>query len=79
MAASMRGIAGFAFSNWIIHVPYDVPKFKSITFKVEKNKYLSASFDASEFNPEQSGHIEVRFYLPNATEVLNFLNQKGKT
>jgi hypothetical protein len=79
LCLSSKRIAGFAFSNWIIHVPYDVPKFKSITFKVEKNKYLSASFDASEFNSEQSGHIEVRFYLPNAQEVLNFLNQKGKT
>jgi hypothetical protein len=77
LGLSSRRIAGFAFSKMIIHTPYNEPKFKMIVFKAE-GKYLSASFDASAFDPEHSGHVEIRFYLPNAEETADFLNDKKK-
>ena len=74
--SSIRDV-GFAFSKWIIHTPYDDLKFKAITFKAEGSKYLSASFSASEFNPKHSGHLEIRFYLPNVAEALDILDSKS--
>jgi hypothetical protein len=74
---SSRRIVGFAFSKWIIHATYDDPKFKAITFKAKGSKYLSASFSASEFNPKQSGNVEIRFYLPNVAEAMEIINTKN--
>lgn len=76
LALTSKRVAGLAYSKWIIHVPFDDPKFKALEFSVEKNKYLSASFDPSVFDPAQSGHIEVRYYLPNPMLALDILNQK---
>lgn len=73
LGLSTRRIVGFAFSQSVIHVPYDHPKFKAITLKAEHGKYLSASFDASEFNADHSGNVEIRFYLPNVAEAIKIL------
>lgn len=70
---SAQRIAGFSFSRWIIHLPFEEPKLKAVTFNTKGDKYLSASFDASIFDPEHSGHIELRFYLSNVAEAMSIL------
>ena len=74
---SSQRIVAFSFYRMIIHTAYDEPKFKAITFNYKKDKYLSVSFDASEFNPKQSGQIEMRFYLPNVKGAIHILKTYG--
>jgi len=74
---SSRRIMAFSFFKMIVHTTYDEPKFKSITFSNRKDKYLSLSFDASEFHQNQSGQIEIRFFLSNVNEAIHILQGFG--
>jgi len=65
-------------SHCIIDVPFDHPKITALNISTRKRKKLCISFEASEFNDQQSGEIELRFGLANIPEVLDVLNQMGK-
>ncbi len=76
LVLTSRRILGFVFSKPVINTPYDHPKFKAINFTTKK-KYLSAAFDPSVFNPEQSGWIEIRFHLPDVMEAESILKREN--
>jgi len=58
------------------NAPYTAPEFQSVQFETKNNKYLAAKFDASIFNPRQSGEIEFRFYLPEPDKAIEIIKSR---
>jgi hypothetical protein len=69
-------VVGLSLLSTIINVAYNSPEFQSIQFEAKSDKYLSAKFDASIFNPSQSGEIEFRFHLPELDQAIEIIKSR---
>jgi len=73
LAVSSQRIIGYSMYRMIVHTPFEEPKFKAIKFKAKFNKYLNLTFDPNEFDSNQSGEVQLRFYLKDTAEITKLL------
>ena len=63
----------FNFSNPVIGIPWSDEKLKELNCSLENENVLCVQYDASTFNDEWSGDIEVRFRTPLAAQILEVI------
>jgi len=78
LGISSKRIVAFGFSKMLIHTTFEDSSIKKINF-TSTEKYLSAAFDASDFNPKHSGDIEFRFYLSDPNKPLGIIKSLMRT
>lgn len=79
IAMSKDRVIGRTYLSTVLHVAYDGPLIDKIKFEVVDRKYLTASFDASDFHPKQTGRVELRFRLPEPRMALDVIeSQRGR-
>ena len=70
----------FGFTQPVIGVGWNDDVTKKLTCSVEKRERLCVAYDASTFNDDWSGDIEVRFSTPRAAEILRDIQDRiGRT
>ncbi len=69
-------VIAFAFSKRIINVPFDDPRLNKLSCRAQDDTYLCFSFDATDFNSEMSGNVEVRFTTPQAHLIADRLRSE---
>ena len=68
----------FQYSKPIIGVSWDNDKIKKLNCYLENENTLGIEFEASTFNDNWSGNIEVRFSTPLARSFLEIIQQNIK-
>lgn len=68
-------VLAFAYGRTIIGVSWVDDKRKALHCSLEKDDVLCIKYDASTFNDDWSGNIEVRFRTPLAARFLATINQ----
>ena len=71
LVLTRKHFLAFHYSNPIIGVAWDEPRIKKLNCSVEKKNTLCIKFDASTFNEDWSGEMEIRFSTPLARSFLN--------
>ena len=66
----------FKYSQPVIGVPWNEPRAKKLNCFVKDNNLLCIEFEASTFNQNQSGNIQVRFSSSRSNEILTIIEQK---
>ncbi len=67
----------FWFANRIISVPWDSDQLSALRCRLEGEDALIVGFDASTFNEDWSGEIEVRLSTSSAAELLRTFEQNA--
>ena len=67
----------FQFSQPVIGVPWTDPRIKELFCRLDDHKTICVEFDASTFNDDWSGDIEVRFSTPQASSFPAIIEQKS--
>ena len=70
-------LLGFAFSRQIIGVAWHTEEIRQLSLSVDDPDILCVEFDASKFNEEWSGEVEVKFRTPLASRLITEI--KGRT
>ncbi len=65
----------FKYSRPIIGVPWDHEKLDELDVRLENDDTLCVAFEASAFQEDASGEIEVRLSTPRAREALRQIEQ----
>ena len=76
IALTQAHFRAFQYSQPIIGVPWSDAKVKELFCHLEDDRTLCVAFDASTFNDQWSGDIEVRFSTPLAGSFLEIIEQK---
>ena len=71
---SKRLIAYAGFVR-LVNVAFDDPQFRKLDIVLEPPGCLCISFDPSDFNPNQAGRIECRFFTSQAENFAGWLKQ----
>ena len=71
IALTRKHFLAFSYAKPIIGVSWDHPKIKELKCSVKGKNTLCVEFDASTFNAEQSGRIEIRFSTLKARKFLD--------
>jgi hypothetical protein len=77
VALTARRIVACRGSERLLDLPYDHPSIKAVQFKLDGQDCFFASFEVSHFHADRSGKIELRFSTPQASQLLERLQQKG--
>lgn len=72
-------LLAFKYSKPILGVKWTDEKIRCLNCSVENGQTLCVQFDASTFNRDWSGNIEVRFSTPMAQSFLDGITEKVKT
>ena len=71
-----KRIAAFAGKKRVVHIEYDDPRMETMEFSAESNQRLLVSFEASVFNADHSGTIELCFSTPEAERIVEIIASK---
>lgn len=66
----------FGFIRPVIGVGWKDDAFTSLACSVEKPGRLCVAYDASTFNPDWSGNVEVRFSTSRAATILRLVRER---
>ncbi len=77
LALTSRRVVAYGFAQRLLDIPYDHPTFAAVTFALEGQGHLCATFEASTFHVDRSGTIELRFRTPQAARIVELLRQRG--
>ena len=69
----------FNFSNPVIGISWADDKLNELTCSLENEDVLCVKYDASAFNDEWEGNIEVRFRTQLATQILEVIEGISKS
>jgi hypothetical protein len=74
LAVTNSRVVTYAFGRRQLHLAYDDPRTEKFTFSVVKNEYdsiplLSMKSDASFFNPDYQGKIEIQWRIEDAEGI----------
>lgn len=70
IALTRQHFLAFKYSRPIIGVPWDHDKLEELTVRLEGENTLCVAFEASVFQEDASGEVEVRLSTPLAREAL---------
>jgi hypothetical protein len=70
-------LAGLTYSSLAINVPLADERIRALSFTLENNGALCVGFDVSLFHPDWSGTIEYRFKTPEASHLVELLQQQS--
>ncbi len=70
-----KHLLAFRFSRSIIGVAWDDPRARQLEYSLEDENSLLVAFDASTFNEEWSGRVELRFSTAVAADFLHRIEQ----
>ena len=73
MITSKR-IAAFAGRATVINIGYNDPRLENIEFTADRPERLLVSFEASIFNQEHRGTVELRFSTSQAKRILEIIS-----
>jgi len=74
LVLTRKHFLAFRYSKPVIGVAWDDERIKKLNCSLKSNNTLSIRFDASTFNDDWSGEIEVRFSTPRARSFLEKIN-----
>lgn len=76
LAISDERIVGYGGRRQcVIDVPFGHQKIAALGLSTKREKVLCISFEASEFDPQQSGDVELRFHLAKTPEAMSILQR----
>jgi len=73
LAISRKRFSGYAFRKRIMNIPFDIAESKGVKFSCINGKVLVAAFDASAFNIDHSGQMEIRYHFDGALEAYGII------
>ena len=76
LVLTRKHFLAFRYSSPIIGVAWDDERIKKLNCSLESNNKLHIQFDASTFNDDWSGEIEVRYSTTLARSFLQKISQK---
>ncbi len=71
-----RHFLAFQYSRPIIGVPWDAEKLEQLDVRLENETTLCVAFEASVFQEDASGEVEVRLSTPLAPEALRHIERR---
>jgi hypothetical protein len=76
LAVTKERVVGYAGpKHCVIDVPTDHPKFAELEISAKGDQKLCLSFEASDFNDQQCGGVEIRYRVASVPEVLSILRR----
>ena len=70
-------LVAYAFSQKVINLPLTHPHFSKLMVTLERDDCLCVAFEASDFQNDSSGSIELRFHTPHARVFADRLTPQG--
>jgi len=74
VAISTKRLVATAGHIRLVNVALDDPRFRNLDIGVEHPGCLRIAFDPSDFNPNQSGRIECRFFTSKAEHIEKWID-----
>lgn len=77
VAVTGKRIAAYAFSRKLFNIPINDPRLSRLQVSAEGQK-VCMKYEASDFAPDSSGRIEIRFTVPGAEQMVEMI-KRGTT
>ena len=68
----------YRFGSCLINVPFDAQRIRDIDFSAEQQGVLVIAYDASLFQPQFSGELEIALKTPQAMKICSTITAMMK-